>query len=123
MLSVQLEGYGVVEKRIETGEDEVLKIDLQLTPQTGKGKIYGYIFDAETAEHIKEGEVVFIVRHTSNLSTSLDPRTGYYEFNNLPAGNYKIGISTLNYRDEIKFINIKDAEEKREDFYCIKKRT
>jgi hypothetical protein len=45
-------------------------------------------------------------------------RNGYYEFENLPAGTYKLLTSIAGYGDHKVILTVNDDEIKAHDFFC-----
>ncbi|MGQ9680581.1 MAG: MSCRAMM family protein [Candidatus Bathyarchaeia archaeon] len=119
-LMVDFEGYRSCSKQVDLKEGEIIKLDLHLEPDSGNAKIWGYVLDSETKNPISGGDRIFMLRFGENRSVPVDPRTGYYEFNGLPYGEYKIWIPSFGYKEEQRIVKVEDAEEKRVDFLCEK---
>ena len=121
IVNAVLEGYKEKNEKIDLEEGDTKEIELHLERSNGTSKIWGSVLDAETAEPINQGGKIFLFLTPYNLSKSIDPVTGHYEFLNLPQGIYKIGTSILEYKDETRSATLGDEEEKRVDIYCSKR--
>lgn len=94
--------------------------DFRLQADTGNAAICGHVIDRESGEPIPRGGAVFMVRHISNEYASIDPMTGYFEFTNLPPGEYFIWTSVLEYQEENRSILLGRDEIHREDLHLEK---
>jgi hypothetical protein len=119
-VEVVLEGYRKQRKTIQVIEDKSVNVDFNLEVETGDAKIYGYVLDKATEAPLRAGGSVYMLRPTSNVKTLINPENGYFEFTNLPSGQYQIWTSILEYEDEKKVVVIDDGEDRREDFHIRK---
>ena len=121
VVDIFLEGYTRQARNIEVKEGEEVEVEIHLGPELGDAKIYGYVIDEETREPLKEGGSVYMFRPTSNKNSPIDPDTGYYEFAELPPGNYTIWTSILDHEEQNRSVALQDGELRREDFLVKKK--
>ena len=103
---------------IEEGEEK--NIDFMLEEGVGKSRIFGHVIDKDTGEFIKNGYIL-LIKTTLNSNIQIDPKTGFYEINNLKEGTYDIWTSILDYEDTKQVISINDEEEKNIDIFIRKK--
>ncbi len=78
-----------------------------------KGKIYGYVYDAETGEPIA-GAIVGIVQTGDVTYTD---ENGYYEFNNVDPGTYVVGVVAEGYEPDMATVIVPLGQSVRHDFY------
>jgi hypothetical protein len=119
-IEVELEGYRKQEKHIDIVQGKESVVNFQIEEATGDAKIFGYILNEETKEPVIKG-LVYLIRPVSNKNVKIDPRTGYYEFEQLASGTYDIWTSILEYEDEKRTVNIERGEARRQDFIVKKK--
>lgn len=119
-VEIGLEGYRGQRKKIEVKVEEEVVLNFILETETGDAKIFGYVISKETGEPLKAGGSVYMFRLTSNKNTSIDPRTGRFEFSGLSPGTYTIWTSVLDYDDNKKTVTVEEDEERREDFFITK---
>ena len=120
-IGITVNGYRRVTKKIELKENESAVADFYLERDSGDAKIFGYVLDHETRDPIKQGGSVYLYLPVENLRTSINPKTGYFEFSSINQGTYNIWTSVLDYDEKKKTINLGEKEEKREDFHIKKK--
>jgi hypothetical protein len=121
IVSVVLEGYAEECEKVNLDEGETKNIEFHLEKINGDSKIWGYVLDAETSTPISQGGKIFLFLYPYNISRSINPATGYYEFLNLTQGTYKLGTSILEYKDETQSVTLGNEDTKRVDFYCSKR--
>lgn len=121
IVEIRVEGYGKQQKQIDAEEGSVVSVGFQVEPETGNGRIYGYVLDDKTGEPITHGGSVHMFRPTSNRKASIDPDTGFYELINLSPGTYATWTSVLDYEEQKKTVTLEEGEEKRQDFLISKK--
>jgi hypothetical protein len=120
IIETNLDGYTRLRVEVEVVEGEESVFDLQLIPEVGNARVYGYVFEEETREPLKTGGSMYMFRPTFNTNVPINPTTGYFEFNDLPAGTYTLWTSALEYNDVRKTITVEEGEERREDFTITK---
>ncbi len=118
-LKLKLDGYQEQNQVIQLDQED-LNIELNLAPQVGTGKIMGYVLSEETGLPTSEGGTVLMIMPTNNKYVGINPKDGYYEFNNLAAGFYTITTSILEYEEEKEECQLAEGEEKRIDFIVKK---
>ncbi|MBS7638469.1 carboxypeptidase-like regulatory domain-containing protein [Candidatus Bathyarchaeota archaeon] len=121
LIEVTVERYKTQRHSVEILREEEVILDFHLEPEEGGGRIFGYVLDGSTRKPVKTGGSVYMSHPSLNRYTSINPINGYYEFAHLPPGKYTIWVSTIEYEDEIKIVEICNGEEKREDFIIKKK--
>ena len=116
-IKASLQGFKTMSKVVLTQEGEEATVDFTLAPSTGNAKICGHVYDTESKKTIgHEGTVTLILpvanryRHIGN--------NGYFEFENLPAGQYKILATIPDYREDEASIEVAEGETKIHDFLC-----
>ncbi|MBS7652518.1 MAG: carboxypeptidase regulatory-like domain-containing protein [Candidatus Bathyarchaeia archaeon] len=123
IVEVAVERYKTQKHHIEIlREEETVVLDFHLEPREGDSKIFGYVLDGSTWEPIKTGGSVYMSHPSLNRYTPINPFDGYYEFTHLPPGQYTLWVSLVEYEDEMKIVEVRNGEEKREDFIINKKR-
>jgi hypothetical protein len=120
MINVEIKGYDKKELKFFIEENGEKELDFILEEEIGKSRIYGIVMDKETGEWLVNGSVI-LIQTSSNKTSNIDPKTSFYEFNNLTSGIYNIWTSITQYKDEKQMINIGHDEEKRYDFHVEKK--
>jgi hypothetical protein len=121
IIKIELEGYVKQSKDIKVEEGEEPILEFQLKPMEGSAKIFGYILDEETQKPIEIGGLVYMFRPISNKNAPINPKDGFYEFTNLPAGIYNIWTSILGYEEQGMTVTIEDYEKRQLDFILSKK--
>ena len=119
-IRAKLTGYIEQSKQIIIEEGEEKNIDFLLEESVGKSRIFGHVIDKDTGELIKNGYIL-LIKTTQNSNIPIDPKTGFYEINNLKEGTYDIWTSILGYEDTKQVISINNDEEKNIDISIRKK--
>lgn len=114
---VSLQGFKSTSKAVSIQEGEEVILDFCLFKDTGTAKIHGHVYDAESKEPVEQGGTVMLILPIANKYKHID-RDGYYKFENLPAGTYKILTSIPGYEDRDVILTVSDDEIKTQDFLC-----
>lgn len=114
-VSASLESFKTATKTVSVQEEVTL--NFSLPKAIGTAKIHGHVFDAESRENVKQGGTVTLVVPVANKYAHLDS-DGYYQFENLPGGKYRISTSTPGYIDNIVTVKLGDGEIKLHNFLC-----
>ena len=114
-LSFSLQGYESLQKSVSIQEGDNIKLSFTLQKSVGYARIHGHVYDSELKEGIKKGGSIVLVKPIFNEYGQID-RRGYFEFGNLPDGEYKILVSIPGYISSCATIEVADGEEKTHDF-------
>lgn len=121
-VKVSLQGFKPTSKTVSIREGEEAVLDFQLSNAIGTAKIHGQVYDAESKKNIGQGGTVILILPTANKYRNID-KDGYYEFENLPEGTYKIVTSILGYEDCEAIVTVADGETKMHNFVCKTRKT
>ena len=116
-IKASLQGFKTMGKMVLVQEGEETTVDFRLSASIGNAKICGHVYDAESKKTIgREGSVTLILpvanryRHIGN--------DGYFEFENLPEGQYKIFATIPDYKEGEASIEVAEGETKVHNFLC-----
>ncbi len=116
-IKASLQRFKTMSKKVLIQKGEEATVDFRLSSSIGNAKICGHVYDAESKKIIgREGSVTLILpvanryRHVGN--------DGYFEFENLPAGQYKIFAAIPDYKEGEALIEVAEGETKVHDFLC-----
>lgn len=113
---VNLQGFKAASKAVSLQEGEEAIVDFRLSKAKGTARIRGHVYDAESKNPVQGGTVILVLP-VANKYRHID-RDGYYEFDDLPAGTYKILASIPGYEDRDVLLTVTDDEIKTQDFPC-----
>jgi hypothetical protein len=116
-ITVSLQGFKSISKTVSIQEGEAVTLDFCLSKDTGTAKIHGHVYDVMSKEPIEPGGTVILILPVANKYKHID-RNGYYEFENLPAGTYKLLTSIAGYEDRKVILTVNNDEIKAHDFFC-----
>jgi hypothetical protein len=116
-VTVSLQGFKSISKTVSIQEGEEATLDFCLSKDTGTAKIHGHIYDATSKKPVEPGGTVILILPVANKYKHID-RNGYYEFENLPAGTYKLLTSIAGYEDRKVILTVDNDEIKAHDFFC-----
>lgn len=98
-----------------TKEEKTINFELTKMPPMNS-KIYGYVYDAETQEPLKDGWVTIEDTEHNYEQVIWCDDDGYYE-TEIYAGTFEITATAEGYVDSTKTVTIAEYEEKQQDFY------
>jgi len=116
-VTVSIQGFKSTSKTVSIREGEEVNLDFCLSKATGTAKIRGHIYDAKSKKTVERSGTVILILPVANKYKHIN-RNGYYEFENLPAGTYKIITSIPGYEDQDVILTVADDEIKVHDFFC-----
>lgn len=116
-VTVSLQGFESISKIVSIQEGEEVTLDFCLSKDTGTAKIHGHVYDATSKKPVEPGGTIILILPVANKYKHID-RNGYYEFENLPAGTYKLLTSIAGYEDHKIILTVNDDEIKAHDFFC-----
>jgi hypothetical protein len=116
-VTVSLQGFKSISKTVSIQEGDEVTLDFCLSKDTGTAKIHGHVYDAKSKKTVEQGGTIILVLPVANKYKHID-RNGYYEFENLPAGTYKLLTSMAGYEDHKVILTVNDDEIKAHDFFC-----
>lgn len=122
-ITVSQKGFTKQRRKITVTPDRETSIIFTLSPSTGSGSIFGYVYDSKNKCPIPTGGTAIMVLPVANRHVEINPESGEYQFRNLPPGKYQIFTSLFGYEDESKEITLTQNERKRVDFFCSKIKT
>jgi len=116
-VTVSLQGFKSTSKTVSIQEGEEVTLDFCLSKDMGTAKIHGHVYDATSKKPVESGGTIILILPVANKYKHID-RNGYYEFENLPAGTYKLLTSIAEYEDHKVILTVNDDEMKAHDFFC-----
>ncbi|UCE15911.1 MAG: carboxypeptidase regulatory-like domain-containing protein [Candidatus Bathyarchaeota archaeon] len=116
-VTVSLQGFKSTSKTVSIQEGEKLTLDFHLSKDTGTAKIHGHVYDATSKKPVEQGGTIIFILPVANKYKPID-KNGYYEFEKLPAGTYKLLTSIAGYEDHKVILTVTDDEIKAHDFFC-----
>ena len=116
-VTVSLQGFKSISKTVSIQEGEAVTLDFCLSKDKGTAKIHGHVYDAMSKKPVEPGGTIILILPVANKYKHID-RNGYYEFENLPAGTYKLLTSMAGYEDHKVILTVNDDEIKAHDFFC-----
>jgi hypothetical protein len=116
-VTVTLQGFKPASRVVSIQEGEETTLDFSLCRATGTAKIRGHVYDAESKRTVEEGGTVVLILPVANRYRHID-RHGYYEFENLPAGTYRMLTSIPGRQDRHVTLTVAHDEVKTHDFFC-----
>ena len=120
-LEACLEGYQSHHVKTEVKKETETTVVINMELVKGSAKICGYILEVDTGKPVSSGGSMTLIRHSSNKISTIDPKTGYYQFIELAPGEYKIWTSVIEYVDEKKTLIVTEEEEVKQDFFIRRK--
>jgi hypothetical protein len=116
-VTVSLQGFKSISKTVSIQEGEEMTMDFCLSKDTGTAKIHGHVYDAASKQPVEPGGTVILILPVANKYKHID-KNGYYEFENLPAGTYKLLTSIAGYEGHKVILTVTNDEIKAHDFFC-----
>jgi len=117
-IKASLQGFKPKSKTVDVREGEETRVDFSLSAVTGKSKICGHVFDAETKKPVGHEGSVILILPVANKYRRLDS-DGCYEFSGLPVGTYRVVTAVPDYEDSSVVLTVKrNGETKSHDFFC-----
>ncbi len=116
-VTVSLQGFKSTSKAVSIQDGGEATLDFRLSKATGKAKIRGNVYDTESKKIVEAGGTVMLILPVANKYEHID-KDGYYEFENLPAGTFKIATSIPGYEGGDIILTVTDNEIKTHDFFC-----
>lgn len=116
-VAASLQSFKTTSKAASIQEGEDVTVDFHLPEAEGTAKICGHVYDAESKKPVAEGGTIILILTIANKYRAID-KNGYYEFENLPAGTYKISTSLPEYADHHVTLTVTEDEIKTHDFFC-----
>jgi len=116
-VTASLQGFKSTTKAASIQEGEEFSLDFHLSKARGTAKIRGHVYEAESKKPVEHGGTVILILPVANKYKDIG-RNGYYEFEDLPAGKYKISTSLPEYADSDVILTVTDNETKTHDFIC-----
>lgn len=116
-VTVSLQGFKSRSNAVSIQEGEEVTLDFRLSKAVGMAKIRGHVYDVDFKKPVETGGTVVLVLPVANKYNDIE-RNGYYEFENLPAGTYRILTSVPGYKNGNAIVMVTDDEIKTHDFFC-----
>jgi hypothetical protein len=116
-VTVSLQGFKSTSKTVSIQEGEAVTLDFCLSKAMGRAKIHGHVHDATSKNPVESGGTVILILPVANKYGPID-KNGYYEFENVPAGTYKLLTSIAGYEDNKVILRVAEDETKAHDFFC-----
>jgi len=116
-VTVGLQGFNTASKAVTLKKGEEVTLDFSLSRATGTAKIHGRVYDVESKKAIGKAGSVILILPVANKYKDID-RNGHYEFENLPAGTYKILTSIPGYGSHDTSLKVTEGEKVTYDFPC-----
>ncbi|NWG10990.1 carboxypeptidase regulatory-like domain-containing protein [Candidatus Bathyarchaeota archaeon] len=120
-VTVSLQRFKSASKTVSVQEGKDESLSFRLAEATENAKICGHVYDAESKKSIEHDGRVILILPVSNKYKAI--KNGYYEFDNLSAGTYKLYTSISGYEDCDATVTVADGETKNFDLFCKTKRT